>query len=103
MDLARARAALNGPGYRVTGRVIGYCFYRGTVYHYYMDTQTRLLKLMSRHGLDRDRVAKLLGVSESTVQAWLKSLNSKSSRRIPQQMLDLLEYRIADERYKVPD
>lgn len=54
-------------------------------------TQRRLRDLMRTHHLTRRAVADRLGVSITTVHAWLRPERSAAHRRMPARMLRLLE------------
>jgi len=57
-------------------------------------TMTNLRELMAEHNLKSPDVARLLGVKPQTVRAWA---SPTTPRHIPNNLLDLLRYKLAEE------
>jgi transcriptional regulator with XRE-family HTH domain len=57
----------------------------------------RLLKeLMKRYELTRPKVAEILGMSLSSVDAWLADITSTRYRKMPSRMLELLKFKLGE-------
>ena len=63
-----------------------------------MDNPTKLRELMQKHGLSRSAVAKLLTVSDITVDSWLAPVTSKAHRVMPDNMLRLAMLELGEAR-----
>jgi len=60
------------------------------------DNRTALIDLMDRLALTKADVASIAKASPATVDAWLKPETSKSSRQVPDVVLDVLSYSAGD-------
>lgn len=60
--------------------------------HTMCERTLQLIHLMNKHSLTCGEVAELLGRTEQTVFIW----RCKSSKTIPAQMLELLEYKLTE-------
>lgn len=58
----------------------------------------RLILLMRKHGLTRERVAQLVGApSRKVVDAWLAPAGTTTHRNLPGYRLELLEHKLTTE------
>ena len=54
--------------------------------------------IMDKEKLTRIQVARLLGVSKSTIRHWLEDKDSKNYRNMRPLYIDLLEFRLKDKK-----